>query len=409
MRGNLDGEFLAGLGAGTDDAGRFGGGADGGHLADRAEGLDQGGEVVRAHVEQGAGAVLEQERRVGVPGFGAGGLEGGHSGQRGADVATLDDPAGGLQASAQERVRGGAEADTRGVGRFEQAEPGFAVQGERLLGPDVLAGVDCRGGDFDVRGRDGEVDDEFDVGMVQCQLGRAEFGDPVFLGPCLRGFDEEVRDDQDLQVREDREVVQVLLADVARADDGDADRAFAGGRVRSSCLHSFCACCVGAGCGGQVGQALGDAFEDVTGVVVELNHANFQGLGCGDDVQDRDGALAGGLLCLGVSVAWAVLDVDELHPVTEAGQKFHGVLAADGNPVRVYFQDQFRIQQTLEVFQGGLAFDGGLQLPGVVVVPHTDAVFSTLLGCCVELGGRGLDGLRRPASAPRGGRDRSPW
>ena len=104
---------------------------------------------------------------------------------------------------AQERVRGGAEADAGGIRGFEQAKPGLSVQREGLLSPDVLARVDRGRGNLHVRCRDGQVHDDFDVGMVQCQLGRTELRDSVFLGACLGGVDEEVGDHQDLQVRED--------------------------------------------------------------------------------------------------------------------------------------------------------------------------------------------------------------
>jgi hypothetical protein len=111
-------------------------------------------------------------------------------------------------------------------------------------------------------------------GWFSASVHAAPLRDAVFLGPRLGGLDEEVRDHQDLDVREDGEVVQVLLADVARADDGDADGALAGWRLRSSCLCSF-----GALRGsGEVQEAerLGDALEDVPGVVVEFHDANFQ-------------------------------------------------------------------------------------------------------------------------------------
>ena len=213
---------------------------------------------------------------------GPGRLERGHGRQRGADVAALDQPPGGLQPGAEEGVRGAAEPQPGGVGRLQQPQPGFAVQRERLFGPDVLAGVDGGRGHFHVRGRDGQVDDDFDVGVVQCRVHPAPFGDAVFLGPRLGGVLEEVGDDVDLQVREDRQVVQVLLADVAGADDGDAHRAAA------RWLRRSCARAPSAGAGGvQVGEALGDAVEDVAGVVVELHDAHFQGLRRGDDVPAR--------------------------------------------------------------------------------------------------------------------------
>ena len=149
----------------------------------------------------------------------------------------------GLQACAEEGVRGAAQADPGGVGGLEKAQPGFPVQGEGLLGPDVLAGVDGGGGHLHVGGRDGEVDDDFDVGMVQRCVHAAPLRDAVFLGAGFGGLLEEVGDDEDLQVREDREVVQVLLADVAGADDGDAHRAHG---LRQLCAGSCawpCGCC----------------------------------------------------------------------------------------------------------------------------------------------------------------------
>ena len=214
-----------------------------------------------------------------MPGLRPGRLERGHGRQRRADVAALDDPPGGLQPGAEERVRGAAEPEPGGVGGFQQPEPGFAVQRERLFGPDVLAGVDGGRGHFHVGGRDGQVDDDLDVGVVQCGVHAAPFGDPVFLGARLGGVFEEVRDDVDLEVREDRQVVQVLLADVAGADDGDAHRTAAVG-WRRSCVHALLA----GGTALQVAKALGDAVEDVAGVVVEFHDADFEGLRRGDDV-----------------------------------------------------------------------------------------------------------------------------
>ena len=101
------------------------------------------------------------------------------------------------------------------------SENGFSVQ-------TCLPAFDGGRGHLHVRGRDGQVDDDLDVGMVQCRVHAARLRDAVFLGPRLGRFLEEVGDDVDLQVREDRQVVQVLLADVAGADDGDADRSAAG-------------------------------------------------------------------------------------------------------------------------------------------------------------------------------------
>jgi hypothetical protein len=139
----------------------------------------------------------------------------------------------------------------------------------------VLAGVDGGGGHLDVRGRDGQVDDDFDVGMVQCRVHAAPLGDAVFLGPRLGGFLEEVGDDVDLEVREDGQVVQVLLADVAGADDGDADGAAAvAGAVWTPLMPALLRWPWWSRV--QEAERLGDAVEDVPGVVVEFHDAHFQ-------------------------------------------------------------------------------------------------------------------------------------
>jgi putative component of toxin-antitoxin plasmid stabilization module len=91
----------------------------------------------------------------------------------------------------------------------------------------VLARPHGGRGDLDVRGWDREVHDDLHVRVIQRELGGAVLGDPVLLGPGLRGLREEVGDDAHFHVRERGEVVQILLGDDACADDGDAHRSTA--------------------------------------------------------------------------------------------------------------------------------------------------------------------------------------
>src|SRR5690606_2973621 len=110
-----------------------------------------------------------------------------------------------------------------GVARgVEQPLPAVAVERERLLVPHVLAGGERLLRDLDVHRRHGEVDDHLDL-VVGQQLGdRARPGHPVGLRLGRGPLGVEVGDEPHLDVRERREVLQVLVADVARADDPDA-------------------------------------------------------------------------------------------------------------------------------------------------------------------------------------------
>nr|WP_255527071.1 hypothetical protein [Pseudarthrobacter sp. BIM B-2242] len=73
-----------------------------------------------------------------------------------------------------------------------------------------------------------------------------------------------------------------------------------------------------------------------------------------------------------------------------------------GDPVRVHFKDNVRIQPVREVLQRGAALHCGLQLPLVVVVPHADAVLRAFPCGFVEFRRGGLDVL---GPLPGPGRD----
>ncbi|GGK81661.1 hypothetical protein GCM10012284_14640 [Mangrovihabitans endophyticus] len=76
-----------------------------------------------------------------------------------------------------------------------------------------------------MHGRDGQVDDDLHVRMGQRQLGRTTLGDAVRRRLPLREFRYEVGDDPDVEIREAGEIVQVLSADPARADQRDPNGA----------------------------------------------------------------------------------------------------------------------------------------------------------------------------------------
>ena len=82
--------------------------------------------------------------------------------ERLADRARVEHVAGGLQAAAEEGVRGAAEPDAaRGGGVDDRLRVGER-RGQRLLGVDVLAGRDRGEADLRVADRRREVDDDVD-------------------------------------------------------------------------------------------------------------------------------------------------------------------------------------------------------------------------------------------------------
>ena len=68
--------------------------------------MDQGGEVVRAHVEQRSGTLREQELGAGVEDVGTDVLHDRLRGQRLTDVTAGDGPTGGLHTRTEHGVRG---------------------------------------------------------------------------------------------------------------------------------------------------------------------------------------------------------------------------------------------------------------------------------------------------------------
>ena len=61
------------------------------------------------------------------------------------------------------------------------------------------------------------------AGVREDVLRRAPGGDAVLLGLALRPVEQQVADDEDLDVREGRQVLEVGVADDADADDADPD------------------------------------------------------------------------------------------------------------------------------------------------------------------------------------------
>jgi hypothetical protein len=127
-------------------------------------------------------------------------------------------------AGAEEGVRRAAEPQPRRLGLRDERLGGGQVRRDRLLVEDVLAGGEGRRSDLGMRGGHREVDDQLDVvageRLLECPVG----GDAMALGLRPRGLGPQVGDDAHVEVGVAGHVGQVLLADLARAHDADADR-----------------------------------------------------------------------------------------------------------------------------------------------------------------------------------------
>ena len=150
---------------------------------------------------------------------------------------------------------------------------------DRLLAPDVLAGVDDLLVDLGVRGRDRQVDHD-----LRRRRGRGarrpmpEAGDAVRPLPGQRRGRAARRRRSGPRRRRTGQVLEVLRGDVAGTDDADPDTAHLSLSL-------------------QPGEGLGDALEDVALVRVELDDADRLRSG-GEDRGHVDVALAGGGLVL---------------------------------------------------------------------------------------------------------------
>jgi hypothetical protein len=91
----------------------------------------------------------------------------------------------------------------------------------------LACGNRCQG-HLDVRDRDGQVDHDLDVRVVQDGVGTAVGLDPVLLGLVLGRLRPEVADRDDLQVGEALHALDVGVGDHSGADHTNSDSAHSG-------------------------------------------------------------------------------------------------------------------------------------------------------------------------------------
>ena len=116
---------------------------------------------------------------------------------------------------AEDGVRRAADAEALRRRQLEHRSCLGGRQGEGLLPVDVLARLEGPERDLGVRGRDGQVEDDVDLGVGQ-QLVDARRPHALFGGDGSGAVEVEVRDDDEREVRQLRELGEVLLARCSR-------------------------------------------------------------------------------------------------------------------------------------------------------------------------------------------------
>ena len=128
----------------------------------------------------------------------------------------------GLVAAAEEGVRCAADAQALGRGQVHDLARLGHVDAERLLGVDMLAGVEDRQADVGMGQRHGQVDHDLDVvalqQLVDPHRGHAERGRPLLGGGAAH-----VGDRAQLQIGEALRGLQIGRADDAAADDAESN------------------------------------------------------------------------------------------------------------------------------------------------------------------------------------------
>ena len=163
MRIDLHVDRLAAPRTGADGSRGATAARDGGYAPHRPERVNQGGQVVRPHVEERSTSGLVVECRVGMPGLMAQSHHECRGGNRCADGAGVDQTANRLMATAQEGVRRTAHAKAGGIRRFEHAFTFRNVEAEGLLAVGVFASLDSGKVHRGVGSRNREVQDDFHV------------------------------------------------------------------------------------------------------------------------------------------------------------------------------------------------------------------------------------------------------
>ena len=191
------------------------------HAFDRAQQVDQVGDIIGAKVQHRAGTGQEKELGVGVPAFHPVVLHGGSARDDGAYAALVQNGPRLLMRAAKKGIRRAADRQALGRRQIAQRNPLFQCQNQRLFGIGVLARLKNALGDLVMGIRDRQVDDDVDVLVGQQIIDR--LGPGVEFGrPCRGSLHVDVGHGAHFQPLEQRRKPQIRGRDIAASDDANA-------------------------------------------------------------------------------------------------------------------------------------------------------------------------------------------
>ena len=190
--------------------------------------IDQRGQVIGAHIEEGAAAGLIVVVGIGVPRFVA--VTDDECGRRHGftDPSVVDELAAGLQPGAEEGIGSGAYAKPLLARKREHGPAILAGNGEGLFVVDGFARAQRGECDLGMRRGYGEVEHEIDLGIVQDLVERARFGNLVLLGLGLGALGNAVAARDDLDRLELFGVLEVDLTDISATHESDVEGSHGG-------------------------------------------------------------------------------------------------------------------------------------------------------------------------------------
>ena len=144
-------------------------------------------------------------------------------GKGAANLASINEPATGLDAASQERVWSASDPDALTAGGVQYRAAVLTVNRQRLFVVDVLACGDGREAHLSVGVRRCQVQHDVHIRVGQQLLHRAILRHSVCLNSALGPVYVDIRACHNLQARIQRQVLQVLRADGPASDDAHTD------------------------------------------------------------------------------------------------------------------------------------------------------------------------------------------
>ena len=192
------------------------------HLGDRAEEVDEIGDVIGSHIQNWPAANLVIEGGVRVPAFMAGAHESGRSADWLTKYAIVDQPACRLVAATEERIGSRTNSQALCFCRIRKALAFGEIDAQRFFGIGVFAGVQRPQTHFHMCLGDRQVDDDFHRGVRKKRV-YACCRKAKFCGAGFRHLLVHIRETANVENGKRRHGLEIGAGNIAAAYDADAD------------------------------------------------------------------------------------------------------------------------------------------------------------------------------------------